>query len=125
MQEVVLADRRVDEAVASYASDWEHITDELRYLELLIRLRLLREQPKAQTNLLEQFRGLVLSDEEIAGLLTDPERLYADDALTNHEPQEQQELVKALCQLESHMQQRLAASTRDGVSLSLPILAQL
>jgi hypothetical protein len=82
MPEVVLANQRADEAVASYATDWEHITDELRYLELLIRLRLLREQPKAQTNLLDQFRGLVLPDEEIARLLTDPEGPYADDALS-------------------------------------------
>jgi hypothetical protein len=125
MREVLLANRRADEAAAAYAADWEHIADELRYLELLIRLRLLREQPKTQTNLLDQFRGLVLSDEEIARLLIDPERPYADDALPNHEPEEQQELVQALRQLESRMQQRLAASTRDAVSLSLPILAQL
>lgn len=99
--------------------------DELRHLDLLIRLRLLREQYNKPPNLLEQFRGLVLSDEEIARLLADPARPYADDAPPHHEPQEQQELVKALRQLEGCMQQRLAASTRDAVSLSLPILAQL
>jgi len=99
--------------------------DELRRLDLLIRLCLLREQYKKPPNLLDQFRGLVLSDEEITRLLVDPARPYADDALPHHEPQEQQELVKALRQLEGCMQQRLAASTRDAVSLSLPILAQL
>src|SRR5262249_49885200 len=99
--------------------------DELRCLDLFIRLCLLREQYKKPPNLLDQFRGVVLSDEEITSLLTDLAGLYADDAPPHHAPQEQQELVKALRQLEDRVQQRLAASARDTVSLSLPSLTQL
>lgn len=67
------------ETVASYASDWEHLMDELRRLDLLIRLRLLREQYKKPPGPLDQFRGLVLSDEEIVRLLADPGRPHSDD----------------------------------------------
>ena len=67
--------------------------DELGRLDLLIRLRLLREPYQKPPGLLDQFRGLVLSDEEIARLLADPGRPHADDAPPNHEPQEQQALV--------------------------------
>ena len=99
--------------------------DELRRLDLLIRLRLLREQYQKPPSLLDQFRGLVLSDEEIARLLADLGRPHTDDAFLNYESQEHQALVQALSQLEEHMQQRLAASTQEAVYLSLPILAQL
>src|SRR5262245_54838107 len=113
------------ETVASYALDWEHLMDELRRLDLLIRLRLLREPYQKPASLLDQFQGLVLSDEEIARLLADSGRQHADNAFLNHESQEQQALVQALNQLEEHMQQRLAAGTQEAVYLSLPSLAQL
>ena len=125
MHEILLDNRQVDEARASYASDWEYLTDELKRLDLLIRLGLLREQHDEPANLLDQFRGLVLAEEEIVRLLADSARPPCDDAPIDHEHREQQELVKALSRLEDHMQQRRAASTRDAVSLSLPVVAQL
>jgi hypothetical protein len=103
----------------------EHFIDELRRLDLLIRLRILREQPKKPGNLFEQFRGAVLSDEEITGPLDGPEPRHADDASTNPEYQAHEAIVTALSQLEGSIQQRLVASSKDGVYLSLPILAQL
>ena len=125
MHETLLDNRQVDEAMASYVSDWEYLTDELKRLDLLIRLGLLQEQHGKPANLLDQFRGLVLAEEEIVSLLADSARPPCNDVSIGHEHQEQQELVKALSWLEDHMQQRLAASTRDAVSLSLPIVAQL
>ena len=126
MQDVGRDNRQVDEAVAPYATDLEYITDALRRLDLLIRLRLLREQPRKPANLLEQFQGLVLSDEEIVRLLADPEKPPSRDVSPHHRHQEQQELVQMLSQLEGCMQQRLTASPRDGVVyLSWPILTRL
>ena len=125
MQEVSLDNRQADEAVASYASNWEHISDELRHLDLLIRLRLLQEQHQKPAHPLDQFRGLVLSDEEIAGLLADSERPHAADAPVNPQHQEQQELVTALSQLEGNIRQRLAARSTNSEDLLLPVLARL
>ncbi len=115
----------MDEARGSYASDWEYLTDELKRLDLLLRLGLLREHHGKPANLLDQFRGLVLAEEDIVRLLADSARPPCHDASIDHEPQEQQELVKALSQLEDRIQQRRAANTRGAVSLSLPVVAQL
>lgn len=124
MQHVLGNNRQTDEAVTSYASNWEHITDELQRLDLLIRLCLLRESYQKPATPFDQFRGLVISDEEIARLLADPESLSASAAM-HLQHQEHQELLAALSQLDGHMAQRLAASPRDAVDLWLPILTQL
>ena len=125
MPEIWLENREAEEARASYASSYEHLSDEMRRLDMLIRLRLLREHHTNPPNLLDQFRGLVLADEEITRLLADAERPHSGDTPLHCEPQEQHELATALSQLEDAIQQRLAASAQDGMSLSLPMLAQL
>ena len=123
--EIWLTNRGAEEARASYASSWEHLVDELRRLDMLIRLRVLRAYHTNPPNPLDQFRGLVLTDEEITNLLADSERPHPDVPPPHCEPQEQHELATALNQLDDHIQQRLAASTQGGMSLSLPKLAQL
>jgi hypothetical protein len=78
--------------------------DEMRRLDMLMHLRLLREHPKNPSNLLDQFRGLEHTDEEFARLLADPERSVARDSTLNHGHHEQQELTTALSQLEDDIQ---------------------
>src|SRR5215471_12599688 len=91
-QEVWRDNRQAEEVVTPYAAGWEHMADELRRLDLLIRLCLLhREQSEPPAGLLEQFRGLVLSDEEIARLLADPPGWHVDDAHADHRHREHQE----------------------------------
>jgi len=117
--------REAGEAVQPYPSSWEHISDELRHLDLLIRLRLLQEQHRKPAHPWDPFRGLVLSDEEIAMLLADSENPHAADASVNLRQQEQQELVSALRQLDGHIQQRVAAGSHGAADLLLPLLARL
>jgi SpoVK/Ycf46/Vps4 family AAA+-type ATPase len=125
VQEVSLDNRQTDETVPPYASNWEHISDELRHVDLLIRLQLLQEQHQKPVRPLDQFRGLVLSDEEIAGLLADSQKPRAADAPMNPQHLEQQELVTARSRLEGNMRQRLAARSTNSEDLLLPVLSRL
>ena len=125
MQDVLSDNQCTDESAVAYAADWEYLADELRALDLFLRLHLLRTQPEKPPTVLEQFRGLVLLDEEIASLLADPETLYTPAAPSNYDHQKQQDLAETLRQLAGHMQQRRAASAGEAVALSLPLLAHL
>jgi ATP-dependent 26S proteasome regulatory subunit len=125
MRQMLLDIRQAGESVTSYASDWEYLADELRRLDLLIRLLLSQEQHEKPENVLDQFRGLVVSDEEIARLLADPGRPDFDDCPLRHERQDQKELAETIGRLESCIQRRLAVSDKDDVCLSLPLLAHL
>ena len=53
----------------AYASSWDLLRDELTRLDLLIRLQLLRQRNNQPPGPLDQFKGLVLTETEIAGLL--------------------------------------------------------
>ena len=113
----------------AYATNWEHLSDEMRRLDQFIRLRLLRDRRGRPVDqpavLLDQFRGLVLSDEEIAGLLAEAEGAHSGDELSNHDSQERQTLIQALDQLDDYIDQRRAASGAAGIHLSLPFLSRL
>jgi ATP-dependent 26S proteasome regulatory subunit len=114
-----------NQTAAAYAANWEYLSDELRRLDLLIRLRLLRETPPTPPTLLDQFRGLVISDEEISRLLIDTSIRPPDDSLSDQEQAERQALAQSLDRFESHIQERLVASASEAIYLALPILARL
>src|SRR5262245_8125502 len=103
MPETVANSPKTIISAQTYATSWEHLSDELRRLDLLIRLRLLRERRDRPADpsviLLDQFRGLVLSDEEIAGLLVDADGAHSGDLHSSNDSQERQALVQALAQL--------------------------
>lgn len=105
-----------------YQSSWEHLSDELRRLDLLIRLRFQQQPPAAPPGLLDQLKGLVISDEEVAHLLQEsgsgPD---SGKALTA----EQAELIESLEKLTRQIQERRAASAEEKAYLSLPALADL
>ncbi len=127
MAEVAENSTTVDGAERVYTTNWAHISDELRRLDLLIHLQLLKHQRSVSVNGLEQYRGLVLSDQEVAGLLENcwplpekPEREISgpDDPRT-------QFLCQALNQLASQIERRRNASLNEDVYLALPHLTRL
>ena len=123
--EIVTAvnDRTAVASPAAYATAWEHLADELRRLDLLICCRLPDQPDGAPAAHLQQFKGLVLTEEEIRKLLgtpLGPSSYHADqdaDDLPN------QDLQAALRQVSSHIQARRTASF--DIYLPLPYLAQL
>ena len=77
-----------------YHTGWEHLFDELRRLDLLICCRLPEQGPGAAPAMpLQEFKGLVLTEEEIRRLLGDPldtssteMSQHADDLPTRRRP---------------------------------------
>ena len=52
-----------------YRGNWEHLQDELAWLDRLLHLRLLERRGDGQGDGLEPFRGLVISEHEVLRLL--------------------------------------------------------
>ena len=117
-----------EEGVANqlaYATAWEHLTDELRRLDLLICCRLPEQSNGTQGTSLQQFGGLVLTEEEIRGLLGNPLDLPSSNADQNVGDSPNRDLQAALGRLSSQIQARLSVSLSTGMYLPLPYLGKL
>lgn len=126
MPELSENEQKVSNAIVAYSTSWEHLSDELRRLDLLIYLQVLDQRNRQSlTNPLERFKGLVITEEEINCLLGEDMNLLSDKNLSNHDNPKNQPLMNALYLLESQIQLRRAASIKEGIYLSLPHLSQL
>lgn len=105
----------------AYGDGWEHLSDELRRLDLRLLL-LTREQcRRRRSGPLDPFRGLVISDEEIADVLQN---------LAGADPSAEADVecgatIAALRQLEGRIHARLAARNDGSGGLPLPHLSRL
>lgn len=110
---------------SAYVNSWGHLADELRRLDLLIKLQILNQWKSQPASPLDQFKGLVVSDSEIALLL----RRLADapEQRDNAEPPEPdtQEIIEALACLDAEIEERRLASSPDEVYLALPHLSRV
>jgi AAA+ superfamily predicted ATPase len=99
----------VSTALRPYEHPWEHITDELRRLDVLIEAGLRSMTAPADDPALDPFRGLVVTETEAKQLLQDDGRfaLLQDD--------ERQELDA----WDDYIASRVAASEEAGVPLPL------
>jgi ATP-dependent 26S proteasome regulatory subunit len=117
--DVVSADNlQVDATAKPYASNWEHLSDEFRRLEILIRAHLRYEQGPAPADLIEQLRGLVLTESEVSRLLSTPPGSEPTDDV---DPS----LSLALAEIDDRLKRRLAASSDESKYLTLPFLVEL
>ncbi|MFE5689587.1 ATP-binding protein [Streptomyces sp. NPDC056512] len=119
--------QRAPEAVAlpqPYQDDHEHLADELRRLDLLIRLRIsttaLRNAmvPEEQTT-----RAVCISHEEVQWLMASG----ADDELRDTEDRDQalEDLRDALVKADAEIAARSDRSAAEGTALRLPALGRL
>ena len=108
-----------------YADSWEHISDELRRLDLLIHLAVRKQRNRQSTNPLEQFKGLVVYEEEISSLLSDMSDPLESDSPLSVVGIESRNLIDSLGQLQTKINERRMASLAAGVYLSFPYLSQL
>ena len=118
-------DRAAVATPMAYATAWEHLSDEFRRLDLLICCRLPEQRAGAPATPLQQFKGLVLTEEEIRGLLGNPLGPSSYHADQDADDLPNQDLQAALSQVSSHIQARRTASLDAGIYLPLPYLAQL
>lgn len=94
----------------------EHMRAELRCLDLRIQLQVIKQRNK-RANPLEQFRGLVLSEEEIGGLLAQPAGQCYDERPDDSSDPEFLAIKRALAEIETGIRQRQAAHLPKRSSL--------
>lgn len=104
---------------APYRSVWEHLADELRRLNLHLGARA-RQRRRPVHRPLDFFKGLVISDDEVSGLL---EELASPGSETSAD--DGGEWVECLSQMDQHVNERLAASHRVSLDVPLVRLARL
>jgi SpoVK/Ycf46/Vps4 family AAA+-type ATPase len=125
MPEVSAKSQKTISDELAYANSWEHLSDELKRLDSLLRLQMLKQRNRHQENPLEQFKGLVMSEQEIAGLLSDDPNPLDDENHLKTDVLEDRRIIESLNQLESKINERRAASLKEGIYLSLQYLSQL
>jgi SpoVK/Ycf46/Vps4 family AAA+-type ATPase len=112
-------------APGPYASSWEHLGEELRWLDHLLHLHLLDRRGAAVDDPLEPFRGLVISEQEVlrllaaSGLPSTAGRREAGDARLPAT------VAAALDEQALRIARRRDASARAGAELTLPRLSRI
>jgi AAA+ superfamily predicted ATPase len=108
---------------AAYACSWDHLSDELQRLDLLIRLQLFRQRRRQPANPLDQFRGLVVTETEIESLLADGDP--AGEEEFDQTALEENAFANAVAEIENEIAERRQQSEQEGTYLSLPHLSGL
>ncbi len=89
-----------------YSSDREYIADELKRFDLQIMLNTAKEQ---DTEVPDQFAGMVLSANDVFNLLNDDASRVKDETM----------LAEELAAFGEHIQRKLEATIQNGIDLSL------
>jgi ATPase family associated with various cellular activities (AAA) len=107
-----------------YHDSLEHITDELRRIDLLLRREVLISRQPNATAVPEAFRGLVISESEINNLLSATE--FVTHRWRNAETVQEKlaPIDQKLAELRASIDERRKATQQAGRSLSLPYLAE-
>lgn len=101
-----------NEIYNAYDSSKEHLADELRRLDLILRLLINKEQDIEVPN---QFAGMVITTQEICSLLEGESFKGYDDNT----------LMDELLKLNNRIAKRCESSFNEGVYLSLPYISKL
>lgn len=104
-----------DHQVMPFASGWEHIEHEIRRIDLLIRIALIRYPPQVSAEI-EQYKGLFISEEEVWSLL----------AVSNAPEQSEtiEELLHMLTVWEQYIAKRLVLSRQHEIHTPLDQIRQ-
>src|SRR6185295_17745144 len=109
----------------AYATNWEHLSDELRCVDICLHRQVHKQRREHRAeDPLAPFTGLVISEAEIVGLLTN-ETNTDWNSLDSSTATPQNDLEQSATILEAEIDERRAISLRDRVYLALPQLAQL
>lgn len=111
--------------VVPYADGREHLQDELRLIDQLIRLHLLRKRRHFSSGRLDQFTGLVVSDEEVERMLVPPEPLLEEEKGQYNDTGDERELRNVIESLTDNIVSRRHAAEQVGIVLPLPHLSRL
>lgn len=115
MKNIVAPDINTSQPEA-YQNGEEHITDELRLLDLRIRLQLQRQKMRQAEGAVNQFKGLVVSEEEVEMLLSEP----CGSERSAYALADWQDMVDGM---EAYVQIRVKLSCEQGIFLPLEHLS--
>ncbi len=100
----------------AYTDSYEHLSDELKWLDLVIKTNILRQQKLYDTTR-NNLKGLVIEDGEINNLL--------NFSLERNEDEEIADLLQEVKKLKTIIDSRKKISLNKGIYLSLPHLSSL
>lgn len=109
----------------TYSDSLEHLGEELKRLDLLIQIQVIKELDRQPENLIDSFMGLVVSEKAIIELLEDARNPLERESPSPHDHPKIKQLYEVLDGLNSQISVRREASQKEGVFLALPYLAQL
>jgi ATPase family associated with various cellular activities (AAA) len=115
-----------DDCPPAFATSWDHLVEELRCLDIRLRRLVLRQQTRQPADdALSPFKGLVITEGEVAELLLEHSEPGSTRALDAADAFEDQRLGNSLSELQNEIHERRSASLEAGVCLSLARLAEL
>ena len=108
-----------------YENSWQHLLAALQRLDVLIELRWLKFRRQHQTVEPGEFRGLYISDEQIAAALQAPTGFTGRQPIGDDDARQEQELLRRLAELNRQIHHMTVASLDRGIMLALPLLANI
>ena len=100
-----------------YETNMQHVTEELKRIDLMIRMQILKTRQKNKGT--DEFGGLYISDEEINTILNRTQPANDD------EDQRIQTLKSFVAEIETEIEAKKEESIRRGITLTLPLLANI
>ena len=108
----------------TYKSGWEHLADELLKLDTLIHLKILTTRKCQQNKKLDEFAGLLITEEEIDNLLCMQSR--NDEKLTSLAKDSKfNALLNNIERLRTKISEKIEESIKFGIHLPLHTLSYL
>jgi AAA+ superfamily predicted ATPase len=118
-------DTKSNEGQSFYENSFQHLQDELKKIDLLIRWQVRRLRQSRNKAFPEEYAGLFISEEEIDCLLKHNVQPQKTDKPSPSPSSDHEELNKHLSQLNQLTSQKAAASLKKGKYLSLFHLSHL
>lgn len=108
-----------------YQNNWQHLTDELSRLDLLLQLEVLKARKSLPEKPQDAFKGVFLSDQEIDDILQEKRSNPEKQGLESKNDAQIEHLVNTVEQLRNRISHKKKASPAKGIYLALPQLCHL
>jgi hypothetical protein len=114
MKKIVSSENGMAEDITFYQDSRAHLSDELRMLDIVLRLEMMRQRKNRPSGQHEPYKGLVLFDDDMAAMLENKENPFArGDAHGDSDPLATA-LSDELDEYESQIRERCAANLCAG-----------
>ena len=101
----------------SYRTNWEFLSDQLKWLDILIQIQLMKQQSARPVGVFDNLKGLVISEEEVQGLLQEQPAPVDESEI--------RVLRNELALLESEIKAKRTAAQVRQIYLALPHLTRI